>query len=326
MEIYLFGCKDTSLHVANFLTKKNINIHLVTIDKDTAFKNQVAGFLDLTKYPKLFKSIYIAKSYSLKNQIDIEHFKNQSNCNLAFCVGWQRLIPSNVLNIFNLGVHGMHGSARDLPFGKGRSPMNWAIIEGRKFFHTNLFKYQSGIDNGPILDKSIFSINTSDTSETMHYKNVVSMCHLIEKNIDSIARGESHYKQQNTHEGESFYPKRSPSDGVIDWRDDINNIEKLIRAVAPPFYGALGFINNFEVRIFRASIFFTDIESHPYIQNSNGEILEVFPSKKFLVRCSNGVLLVHEHNAINLTAGSYFKMKDSPFNNFKRNVFGFFDI
>ena len=325
MEVYLFGCKDTSLHISKFLNRQGVDINLITIDVELAKKNEVAGYINLQDFPQYFKSIYVAKSYSLKDSNDINYFTKQANCSLGFCIGWQRLIPPSVLDNFNFGILGMHGSARDLPFGKGRSPMNWSIIEGRKFFHTNLFRYQAGIDNGPVLDKAIFSINSSDTAETMHFKNVVAMTDLINRNISKLFSNNAQYKNQTTDKAETFYPKRSPADGIIDWSDDIYNMERLIRAVAPPFYGAIGIINRNEIIISRASIFYTDVETHPFLEYSHGEILEIFPNNKFLVRCSNGVLLVHEYEGENFDLGDSFELKESPYVNFERNVHGFVD-
>lgn len=323
--IFLFGCKDTTLHVAKFLKQLNLHINLITIDPETAKKNDVAGYIDLSKYEELFKSIYIAESYSLTSSKDMKHFKKLDDFLLGFSIGWQRLIPGKILKYFSNGVHGMHGSTKDLPFGKGRSPMNWSIIEGRDYFCTNLFRYKSGVDNGPTIDKVIFSIQAEDTAETLHYKNTLSMCAIIKKNIASLISGDIIYKDQEVSDGESFYPKRNPDDGLIDWRDDINNINKLIRAVAPPFSGAIGFINNTEIKINRASIFYTDLEDHPYKHIRFGEILEVFLNGKFLVRCSGGVLIIHESSNDFICVGDSFKKQQSPFKRFKRNEHGFFD-
>ena len=73
--IFLFGCKDTTLHVAKFLNQLNLNINLITIDPATAKKNDVAGYIELSKYEELFKTIYIAESYALTSADDINHFK-----------------------------------------------------------------------------------------------------------------------------------------------------------------------------------------------------------------------------------------------------------
>ena len=323
--ITLFGCTHTTLHVAKFLNNFNLKINLITISPSTAKSNEVAGFIDLTLYKKYFSSIYVAKNYSLKSEKDEKKLKSYFKSDLGFCIGWQRLIPLKILTTFSKGIYGMHGSSRNLPFGKGRSPMNWAIIEGRKWFHTNLFRYQDGIDNGPIVDTLAFSINNSDSIETLQYKNVISMCQLLEKNLNNLLNGTIQTKKQN-NKNESFYLKRNKKDGLIDWRDDIFNIDRLIRAVSHPFYGAFTFYKKSELKIYRANIFYTDIESHPYIKAKFGQLLEVFLNKKFLVRCSGGVLLVHEYSGNLPPKNIVFKSKNSPSSKVSRNKYGFFDV
>ena len=324
MIIYLFGCKDTTLHVARSLMKDGLKINLITISPKVARKNDIAGYENLYRYKGEFNSVRKLNSYSITDKSDIKFFED-NKFKLAFCVGWQRLIPPNVLKKFSLGVHGMHGSARDLPYGKGRSPMNWSIIEGRKWFSTNLFKYDEGIDSGPIVDTITFSINDTDTAETLHYKNTISMCSIIRNNIDLFIKNKIIYKKQKSNKYGTYFPKRVPEDGAIDWRDDIFNIDRLIRAVSPPFYGAITKKNKIEIRIFRASIFYTDIEKHQFINSLFGEVVEKFPNGKILVRCSGGVILLHEFDGLEVNKGDIFDQTTSPFKKFKRNIYGYFD-
>lgn len=324
-EIILFGCKDTTLHTARFLKNLDLKIHLVTISPELATRNQVAGYEELTVNSNIFETIYIANSYSL-NEEDVTAIKKCNHASLGFCIGWQRLIPKALLNKFSIGVFGMHGSTRDLPFGKGRSPMNWALIEGRKLFHTNLFKYEAGIDNGPVLGSKTFSINENDTAETLHYKNTLAMCSLIKNNLENLLHGKYSTHSQSLADGESFYPKRSPKDGSIDWRDDIYNIDRLIRAVTSPFDGAFSFIDGEKVIIERATIFYTDLENHHFKDEKFGKVLDVFPNGKFLVRCSGGVIIVNKYRGGIPTVNSCFKVLESPFRNFSRNEYGFFDL
>ena len=326
MNIVLFGCTDKTLHAARYLSKLGLQIDLITISPITAVANKVAGYTDLTVNKKLFSSIYISESYALKTKKDKDNFRTIKKLKLGFSCGWQRLIPSEILDCFVIGVFGMHGSSRNLPFGKGRSPMNWSLIEGRKWFHTNLYKYQSDVDNGPVVDTYTFSINSSDTAETMHYKNILAMCYLIKKNLKALIDGTIKVKPQLIANGESFYPKRAPADGVIDWRDDIFNIERLIRAVTNPFYGAFSFLNGIEVIILRSSILYTDIEQHPFKEATFGEVLDVFPNNKFLVRCSGGVLLVHEYKGDTPLVGVKFDEHEGALKSFERNHYGFFDV
>ena len=126
MEIFLFGCKDTTLHVTKLLIKQGAIINLITINPEKGTEQKVAGYIDLNKFNNLFKSIYIAKRYDLQSPEDANYFSNL-NTNLGFSIGWQRLIPENILKNFKIGVFGMHGSTKNLPFGRGRSPT--AVIE-----------------------------------------------------------------------------------------------------------------------------------------------------------------------------------------------------
>lgn len=325
MKVLLFGCKDTTLHVAGALTAMNIRLSLTTISPEKGDKQKVAGYFDLTSHYQLFDEIYIANRYDLKDNQDIEYFQNKQ-FDLGISIGWQRLIPPEILKEFKIGVFGMHGSAQDLPFGRGRSPMNWSILEGRQWFFTNLFKYDSGIDNGPILDTECFSINSNDTAETMHFKNTLSLVNLLKKNWDNFTNQKITLKPQKEGKG-SVYLKREPSDGLIDWRDSIHNIERLIRAVAKPFYCAFSYLGDTEFKILRASIFYTDIEQHQFKNQQYGEICDVFPNNKFLIRCNGGVLIVHEFEGVTklLKTGEIFKSPVEKIRIFKRNIHGYFD-
>jgi methionyl-tRNA formyltransferase len=325
MKVILFGCKDTTLHVARALKAAGHQTALVTISPEKGQDQEVAGYLDLTQHAHLFDSIYVCQRYDLKSQEDADHFKSIS-CELGIAIGWQRLVPENILTQFSVGVFGMHGSAQDLPYGRGRSPMNWSILEGRQWFYTNLFKYQAGVDDGPILDTECFSINESDTAETLHYKNTLSLVSLVRKNWDTFVSGSLTLKHQKSGDG-TYYPKRNPADGLIDWSDSIFNIARLLRAVTQPFYGAFSFLDGEQLRMYRGAVFYTDIESHQFKEREYGEICDVFPNGKFLVRCNGGVLIVHEFDAGKATpaVGDRLESPAEQLKVFPRNRHGFFD-
>ena len=62
-------------------------------------------------------------------------------------MGWQRLIPDNILSSTKIGIFGMHGSSEGLPKGRGRSPLNWSLILNYKYFSTSLIKYDNSINS-----------------------------------------------------------------------------------------------------------------------------------------------------------------------------------
>ena len=242
-------------HFYSNLWRKNLRFRtLITIDENLGGKNKVADYTDLKSCAeKLNVGFYQAKSYNLKDSEDIEKI-NAMQIDLAFVVGWQRLIPGEILQNISIGVFGMHGSSMDLPLGRGRSPMNWSIIEDRKFFYTNLLKYDAGVDSGDILDTFLFSIRADDTAETMQFKNTLAMKHLILKNISRLLENNFTLKKQKEI-APTYYPKRNPADSLIDWERDIFYIERHIRAVTKPFNGAYSFIENAKSGNFQSGCF-----------------------------------------------------------------------
>ncbi|MDA9555044.1 formyltransferase family protein [Pelobium sp.] len=293
-KIAVFGCKSTTKFLCEFLATKLKIACIITIDESIALLNNVADYYNLEEFSRENSiQLYYAKNYDLKSADDVHFFKSLE-IDLAFVIGWQRLIPEYILSNISIGAFGMHGSSLNLPLGRGRSPMNWALIEGRRVFYTNLFKYDEGIDSGAILDSYKFSINENDNAETMHFKNMLAMQYLIKNNIENLLVNNFSLKIQNEIIP-TYYPKRTPDDSLINWDDDIYNIERFIRAVSPPFGGAFTFINNHKVIIYRAQIF--DFQDFGYEDFLPGTIVEIFPNNKILVKGFGGLLLVNEYHS-----------------------------
>jgi len=294
-KIFIAGCKHTTLELISRI-REFINIDgILTITPEAARINQVSGYYDLTELAKIYDLELIAlNDYSLREKSSKETIL-KANIDLILFNGWQRLIPDWFLSSLSIGAFGMHGSNKPLPHGRGRSPLNWSIIQNKKVFFTHLFKYLPGVDDGPIVDVQKFDINPFDTILTLHYKNTLSMVKLCEKNINKIVNKEVVLVDQPKLTP-SYYPKRSKEDGIIFWEDSTEDIHNLIKAVTRPFPGAFSFLENkTKVTIWNAQPFDNYIEW----PNSNfGEILEVFEEGYFLVKTGDSTILVKEYEGI----------------------------
>lgn len=292
-DIVVFGCKHTT---KEFLIRlidlhPNHSLFVVTIDVKTAVANKVSGFYDLTDFLDE-KEIKYAKvdDYSLRNSVEfIEKKLPSPRC--GFCIGWQRLIPEKILKHFTHGVFGMHGSNKPLPHGRGRSPLNWSLIVGRKIFYTHLFKYSPGVDDGDIVGVQSFEITIHDTALTLHYKNLVSMISLVNAHLQEILHGTVKLISQD-HSKASFYPKRSAEDGLINWDLSAHDIHNLVRGVTRPFPGAFSFINNNKITIWRAYPF-DSILSWDNIKS--GQICMIFDNGDFIVQTGDITLIVVDY-------------------------------
>jgi len=295
-KIAFFGCKHTTMECMDYFIRNIGQIdYLITISLKSATKAQVAGYMNLKLFAKKNNiKIYYADKYSLKSENDYQYIKN-NKIDIAFVMGWQRLIPPKFLDLVKFGFLGMHGSADDLPKGRGRSPMNWALITGRDVFYTNLFKYDATIDGGGIIGTKKFQINDYDTIETLHYKNTLAMCQLIEELLSKILNNEITLEIQDENKA-TYFPKRNPQDGAIDWTLTNYHLRNFTRALTKPFPGAFSFINDEKIIIWQL---------FPFINNNNsnnilpGTIISVFANNKFSVKTGDGIVIIDDYNIKN---------------------------
>jgi methionyl-tRNA formyltransferase len=324
-EIAVFGCKATTLFLLD-----NLNIpckisHLITISPEAGQKHDVADYLDLKEIARSKGiNVYQSKYYSLKHAADQEYL-GALKIDVAFVLGWQRLIPPEVLSGLSIGAFGMHGSSMNLPLGRGRSPMNWSIMEGRQVFYTNLFRYDPGVDSGDIVDTFKFQISDRDTAETMHFKNTLAMKYLVERNIENLVNNTFKLTKQDDSLTPTYYPKRTPEDGLINWEQDVYVIERFIRAVTRPFGGAFTFSGDRKMTIWDAQVF--DLNDFGYENLPAGSVAAVFESGKFLVKCFGGLLLVNACEAgFDIKKGMQLGNNGLAIKHFDRNPLGFFDV
>jgi methionyl-tRNA formyltransferase len=269
MKIAVLGCKGTTLDLINGLhAGRIVEVSLlISVAEDIAERNRIAGYAGGALRERCLElgiPVHLVESYALTTPAD-ELFFRQSEIDLLVVIGWERLVPTPVLNSLRKFACGMHGSAFGLPRGRGRSPLNWALITGRSRFTTSLFRYSPGVDDGSIIGSRTFEINEFDTIATLHAKNRIVMQQLIQAYVPTIATGDVVLSPQPPGEP-SYYPKRSPEDSGVDWSQSTTSIYNLVRAVGPPYPPAYCFFDDGRVfTILEAKPFDTDLfpSGHP---------------------------------------------------------------
>ena len=296
-KIVICGMQRQCIEICKFLIQNNINIdYIVTIKNPN--NNKASGWVDYSEFAKQYSiPIYYCKSYSLKKKEDFDFF-NEHNFDILLLGGWQRLIPEIILNTLKWGAIGQHGSSELLPKGRGRSPINWSIITNRKRIVWNIFKIAPGIDDGDIIDYRIININDFDTCDTIYKKIGIIVKNMYLENIPKIFN--NNVKLIHQIGDATFYKKRTPSDGLINWSKSKNEIYNLIRAVTKPYPGAFTYNTYDKIMIWKAHPFDDNIL---YYGKQNGEVVEIFDDNSFLINCCDGTLLVTEHTSKNIYKG-----------------------
>lgn len=310
-KIGFIGAKNTTLECLSQFINDGFRVdHLITLTPKQGVENNVAGYYDLSEFARSANiNIYIPEKYSLKNDFDIEKIKAME-LDLLITIGWQRLIPSEILSSLKVGACGMHGSAWGLPRGRGRSPLNWSLIQGKKQFITSLFMYRPGADDGGIIESQIFDINDYDNCETLHFKNRIALNRLLKNNIvDLLAKKKE--LQEQAGDIISYYPQRKPEDAAIDWNLSTEEIYNFIRAQTRPFSGAFTFMGEDKIHLWRAQPFDTKLD---YSLAKPGEVVEYFYNDNFVVKTGTDSILITDFSTIKkLKKGDVFNSVDTDY-------------
>ncbi|PIR33694.1 MAG: hypothetical protein COV36_02205 [Alphaproteobacteria bacterium CG11_big_fil_rev_8_21_14_0_20_44_7] len=298
MKIAVLGCKGTTIDFIHRLKMGGIvDVALViSIPQEIAEKNKVAFYegAALKEYCAANNiKFHEVAHYALTDEAD-QKFIAEQNLDLMLVIGWERLLPDAVLQSLKYFACGMHGSAFGLPRGRGRSPLNWSLIQGLSKFTTSLFRYTPGVDDGDIIGSQTFDVNQFDDISSLHIKNRIAMVNLVETYVPKIANGEIAFQPQPPTMP-TFYPKRTAEDGQIDWSMNAEEIYNLVRAVKPPYPSAFSFINGKKLLIGNAAPFDTGV----FYRKKSGEILDIsLAENKLIVQCGKGTILLSEISGI----------------------------
>ena len=321
--VTVFGVKDTSENIIEFIRRELCPVDLVvTIAPKVLEHNEVSGFKGLSVLREKYGiEVFEAESYGLKDERTLRFFE-ENTFDLGISMGWQRLIPKQVLDAFQYGVYGFHGNAGYLPFGRGRSPLNWSMILGDTRFNLNLFRYDEHADSPNVFKTQMFQISPHDDIRTAQYKNMICSKNLIRSLIAAYAAAKESGGQipvrTSSKDFDSWYEKRTAKDGKIDFHARTREIYNLIRGVAAPFPGAFCYVKSVsraitedspagvpsdlpqeKVVIWEAKPFDEMIDFSAY---APGEVIDVFDGKP-VIRTVDGSILIHRYEGPELRLG-----------------------
>jgi methionyl-tRNA formyltransferase len=294
MRIGIVGNKYATIDCIDSLVRIGYTpVTVFTLPSRLAEKHQVAGRADVSTAAKSHNiDVCIVKSYGLKGESDAAAVR-AADLDLLVVIGWERLIPDSILNLIRFGSVGMHGSPFGLPRGRGRSPLNWSLINGNDQFHVSLIRHDSGVDSGVIIGSRTFTITPWDTIATLHFKNRVALNDLLKNYIPVIEKGGVVPTESQEDENATYYPRRAAEDGAIDWTRSATEIHQFVRALSRPYPGAFTSFGNQVVKIWECSPDPGIIE----IEGTPGQVIESSEFGMLLVGTGDGYLLVTDYES-----------------------------
>lgn len=286
-------------------------------------KIKIKGIITIS--PKIAKKTvdrFSSKNYCIKNKFDYLVTKDYSNLkdikqkilkkkiDYLFCISWQRIIPDWLIEHAKFMCIGAHGSHDGINKGRGRSPLNWALLLGKKKYKISIFKINKYIvDSGEILGTKKFDITDHDNIYSLYVKNHIAISEIIIK----VLKKKSIKSLKQNSSSSRYLPKIDALDGQIDWNLNNKKILNFIRSKSHPYVGAFTKFNKEKIIIFDA----IPIKQMLSKQKPGKVLLKLYDGS-FLVQTGKDLLLINNFKMkekINITNNSKFKSYD-----YKQNI------
>ena len=175
-----------------------------------------------------------------------------------FSFYYRQMLKQEILALARRGALNMHGSL--LPRYRGRAPVNWAVLHGERHTGATLHYMAEKPDAGDIVAQQPVPILPDDTARDVLDKVTVAAEICLDAVLPALIAGAAPRLPNAIAHG-SYYGGRTPDDGRIDWSKRAADIHNLVRAVAPPFPGALTTVKGVPARVLRTRVI--DDAPHP---------------------------------------------------------------
>jgi methionyl-tRNA formyltransferase len=170
---------------------------------------------------------------------------------IIYSFNYRRLLAPEVLECASIGAFNLHPSK--LPAYRGRVPINWVLVNGERETGVTLHCMVARADAGDIVAQETVAIEDSDTALSLYRKLTPLAAGLITRFHPLIVAGGAPRRPQDLSAG-SYFGRRTPADGGIDWNWPARRIFNLVRAVTHPYPGAFCDAGGRKLFIWEASI------------------------------------------------------------------------
>ncbi|HLP98983.1 MAG TPA: formyltransferase [Sideroxyarcus sp.] len=214
-----------------------------------------------------------------------------------FSFYYREMLKAPLLAIPKRGALNMHGSL--LPKYRGRVPVNWAIIRGETETGSTLHYMTEKPDNGDIVAQQAVPILPNDTAHEVFQKVTVAAEMALNGVLPALLAGTAKAEKQDLSKG-AYFGGRKAEDGIINWSQSAQEIHNLVRAVAPPYPGAMTQLMGKPLRILQTLV------TKCTVAGQQSPAFYVKEGKAYAV-CGSGVLRVvrFELDGVEMSAAEF---------------------
>lgn len=293
--ILVIGAVSSTIRTTIGLVKNNLNI-VGILGHEPSNTNAVSGLANLKKLA-LENNIDYCGFQKINAEEHIQWAKSKQP-DIIFAVGFSQLLTSAWLEMPTLGCIGFHPTC--LPKGRGRAPLAWTILEERCASAT-FFLMGEGADDGPIFVQKKFLLTAEDDASSVETKINLAIDQALDQWLPELKQGKWNPVPQDEASA-SWFGRRTPDDGIINWHESAYRIDRLIKASTHPHPGAFTFWKKQKINIWCC-----EIEETISIKGVIGRILLNDKNRGYLVQCGEGLLwinnLTNKHILIDVKVG-----------------------
>ena len=267
------GTPEFSVPVLKYL-KENTSVLLVVTQPD-----KIVGKSKVPSYSPV-------KAFALENRIEVfqpqkirDNFEiiSELNPDLIVTCAYGQIIPQKILDIPKYGCINVHASL--LPYYRGASPIQSAILNGEKETGITIMYMDKGMDTGDIISQVKVDILPDDNNETLHDKLANAGVKLLDETLPLIISGENKRIKQDNNIA-TYTRLLTREDEKIDFHKNGEEIINQIRAFAPnPM--AYFVLNNQEIKVLEACFIPKEVEKA-------GKV--IFEKKAMYITCADGLI------------------------------------
>lgn len=194
------------------------------------------------------------------------NFKSDQDCqiftdhqaDLAIVVAYGLILRSRVLQAPKYGCYNIHASL--LPRWRGAAPIQRAILAGDQSSGITIMRMDRGMDTGDIIMQDALPITQYTTQQLLHDQLSALGAQLIVSTLKNLQNNSVRYQQQPAH-GVTYASKLNRMEGLLDWRDSAELLERKVRALNP--WPGSFFVHDGEmIKILQAEVIATNTDVH----------------------------------------------------------------
>jgi methionyl-tRNA formyltransferase len=168
---------------------------------------------------------------------------------LIFSFSYRGIIPVSILNLAPLGAFNIHGAL--LPRYRGRACVNWAVLRGETETGVTLHYMTARVDRGRIVDQETVPIGPDETAYDVFRKMIPAARRVLHRSLPAMLEGTAYGREQDESQA-TYFGRRRPEDGLIDWSKPVRDVCNLVRAVTHPFPGAFTYLEGKKLFVWSA--------------------------------------------------------------------------